>query len=44
MLSALQAELANPLVVLDSESWQLSPLKAQSLFRIPFWELWENWH
>lgn len=44
MPSALQVKLANSSIVLDSQSWQLSCLKAQSLFRIPAWELWQNWH
>lgn len=34
MPSALQVELANSLIALDLQSWQLSPLKAQSLFSL----------
>lgn len=35
MPSALQVKLGNSLMVLDSQSWQLSLLKAQSLFQDP---------
>lgn len=38
MPSALQVELANTLIVLDSQAWQLSPLRAQRPFKIPGWE------